>query len=108
MTAAKKPAKKPAKKVAKKAPKVATPKVEINLWRLSADLEDISIKVEQIRSVASLAAENTIFENDSSNIMWLVHDMLDDIVNRLDAKSTDVMEAHRKNLGISKEDWLHV
>jgi hypothetical protein len=86
-------AKKAVKKVANK---VAKPKEEISLslWQISDNIEEVSIRIESIKCVVQLLAESTF--NDETTVAWLISDLLDDSIKRLDELSAKVMQEHMK------------
>jgi hypothetical protein len=80
------------------------------LWQLSCDIDEISYKLETVRSICGVVA--TSFDsdsNDESGAIWGVHDIVREQSNLLDALSTDVLyirkqlnEAEEKKKGAKK------
>ena len=97
--AAKKPTT-PAKKAAKKTPQKTA---DMSLWQMSADVEDISIKIDIATSVIALIQEVFPFEpRDNVNALWAASDILEDARKKLDEIVDRLMEKHCEINGIQR------
>ena len=68
-------------------------------WDLSNKIESISYRIESIKSIIELVAEN-IQDNAYSSPLWGCAEMLEIYTKQLEELSQDAMELHK----IEKED----
>jgi hypothetical protein len=66
----------------------------MSLWDAANDLEEISHKLSNIRDVIELVAEDV--SDPYSGALWAIHNMIDDIQNKMYIQAEKVMELHRE------------
>jgi len=65
----------------------------MSLWDAANDLEELAHKLDNVRNVVELIAEDV---NDPYNgALWAVYSMLDDIQKKMYIQAGEVMELHR-------------
>lgn len=72
------------------------PVEKINFWQLACEVEDVSIKLERVKSLLSIIAESK-FELQTE-LLWLGVDLLEFETIRLDEISNKIMDVHRENI----------
>ena len=71
----------------------------MSYWDLSNKIESVSFRIESIKAIIELVAEN-IQDNAYSSPLWGCAEMLDVYIQKLENLSADAMELHK----IEKED----
>lgn len=77
------------KKAVKKEPVITT-----NLYALACDLEQVSIRLEQINSLLSVTAES--FFDTKADLLWLGVDLMDTEIAKIDAMVQKIMDVHKE------------
>lgn len=70
------------------------PVEKVNFWQLACEVEDVSIKLERVKSLLSIIAESK-FELQTE-LLWLGVDLLEFETIRLDEISNKIMDVHRE------------
>ena len=71
----------------------------MSYWDLSNNIESISHRIESVKAIIELVAEN-IQDNAYSSPLWGCAEMLEIYIQKLEDLSADAMELHK----IEKED----
>lgn len=68
------------------------PVVKPNFYGLACEIEEISIRLEQIKALLSVTAES--FFDDKTELLWLGADLMDTEIKKLDAMVQKIMDVH--------------
>lgn len=91
-------AKKPAKTVTVKA---VDSESDLNLWHVSCQIEDQTMKIIQSKDFLSIIASHD--SGPESNALWLLFDFLEDVEVNLTKIAEEVMAEYRKS---NKTDYV--
>jgi hypothetical protein len=67
----------------------------MSYWDLSNKIESISFRIDSIKAIIELVAEN-VQDNSYSSPLWGCADMLDVYIQKLEDLSKDAMEMHKE------------
>ena len=65
----------------------------MSLWDAANDIEELAHKLDNVRSVVELIAEDV--DDPYSGALWAVYSMLDDLQKKMYIQAGEVMELHR-------------
>jgi DNA-binding protein Fis len=72
----------------------------MSLWDTANDVEELAYKLANVRDMIELVAEDV--EDPYSGALWAIHNMIDDLQNKVISQADKIMELHRETLKTKK------
>jgi hypothetical protein len=68
----------------------------MSYWELANKIESISFRIDSIKAIIELVAEN-VQDNSYSSPLWGCAEMLDVYIEKLETLSADAMDLHKES-----------
>jgi len=74
----------------------------MSYWDLANKIESVSFRLDSIKAIIELVAEN-VQDNSHSSPLWGCAEMLDVYIQKLEDLSVDAMELHKESKIVAKK-----